>query len=275
MIKRLLTLLAIGITPAEAFQFSDFASTEGLRLNGATRVVREKVLRLVPPLPNRRGSVFTDGGVGISSFSTRFAFRIARPRGTIPDCRGKVGGDGLVFVMQARGPGALGVNAPGSIGYDGLMPSFGVEFDTYCDESRNDPNSNHIGLVANGVNTHGDLPVVPIGTRFDNGRMRYVWIDYDGATLEVRISALDARPELPQLSYGVDIPTIVGGDICCVGFTSGTSQSFGSHEVTSWEYLEEDDDDDDDDSRLAMAKLDLFDPKRTPALICRNRVIVN
>jgi hypothetical protein len=66
-----------------------------------------------------------------------------------------------------------------------------------------------------------------------------VWIDYDGNTLQVRMSAYEERPGPPDLSLAIDIPAVVGGPICCAGFTASTGEDVvGKHLLINWTYLE-------------------------------------
>src|SRR4029078_639193 len=111
------------------FLYQDFSSTAGLQLNGNGADV-SNVLRLSTASSFSSGSAFTtntvDLGVG-NSFSTYFQFRIINSGG-IGDGDG-VAADALVFVLQtvSNNVGAAG----GGIGYSGISPSLGIEFDTY------------------------------------------------------------------------------------------------------------------------------------------------
>lgn len=56
------------------------------------------------------------------------------------------GADGVVMVLQPISNNVLG--SPGSgIGFTGLSPALGIEFDTYQNPNLGDPPANHIALI--------------------------------------------------------------------------------------------------------------------------------
>src|SRR5947209_8791893 len=187
-------LLAAGSGSARAdFTYVNFASTAGLQLNGNTTTAGNE-LRLTSSAPFQSGSAFTTTAVGLAanySFSTHFKFRITRNAG-IGDGDG-TGADGLVFVIQTVSNNVGG--AGGGIGYAGINNSLGIEFDTYDNGAgAGDPNGNHVGIDLNGSVNSVATALEP--TRFNNGQIWDVWVDYNGATngLEVRWSNTGVRP---------------------------------------------------------------------------------
>lgn len=242
MLKSCLLLAALGTcATAQAFTYPDFSNIADLQLNGSSAVTREGVLRITPPQPNLAGSVFTKFGVEARGFKTSFAFRIRAAGGTPPDCVGEPGGEGLTLTMQRTEPTALGQPGPG-MGYVGIGTtsapggSIAIEFDTACEGSRNDPSSNHVAIVAGGVNIHTTLPAVDVGGRFDDGRTWYAWVEYDGTALEVRVRPRPVRPARPTIHWNVDVPLTIGGDCGCLGFTAATGTRVGRHELLNWTY---------------------------------------
>lgn len=70
------------------------------------------------------------------------------------------GADGMVFVLQQIGVNAIGINGSG-MGYQGFNNSFGIEFDTYSNNSdpntgqnMNDPLFDHVAFLRNGDVNH-------------------------------------------------------------------------------------------------------------------------
>ena len=62
------------------------------------------------------------------------------------------GADGIVFAFQQQG---TNVGSAGSgIGYGGIVPSIGVEFDTWANASMSDPPQDHVAIVKNGNVDH-------------------------------------------------------------------------------------------------------------------------
>lgn len=238
LVGLLFSVSAWGIT------YNGFADTSSLTLNGSTAVVSTSdgsVLRLTPASGGQSGSAFSSVTVNAARFSTFFKFRITEPGGQVFDCNTEPGADGLVFVVQAVSSDIGGAGQ--GIGYAGIDTSVGVEFDTWCNAGNNDPNSNHLGIDVNGSVDHAsgeDSDTITISPNFDDGKIWYAWVDYDGAVLEVRVNQSGLRPNLPSLSKSMDIPAILGNvDDAFVGFTSGTGADWGNHDVLFWEYRED------------------------------------
>jgi hypothetical protein len=232
-------LVAATTAQAATIKFGDFSDTSLLTLNGSaatTTTADGTVLRLTPASGGQSGSAFSSATINASNFSTFFSFRITDPGGTIFDCNSEPGADGIVFVAQAVSS-SIGGSGLG-IGYSGISPSVGVELDTWCNASNNDPSSNHLGIDLNGVVNHG--PGSPftanVSPNFDDGNIWYTWIDYDGATMEVRANQTGNRPLLPTLTRDLDLSSLLGQDTAYVGFTSGTGLDWGNHDILTWEY---------------------------------------
>ena len=230
---------------ATTIALNDFSDTSLLTLSGhaqtVTTVADGTVLRLTEESFNasHNGSAFSSATINASNFSTYFEFRITNPGGAI-DGLGETGADGLVFVVQSVSA-SIGGGGVG-LGYSGISPSVGVEFDTWWNGYSLDPSSNHVGINQNGA-ING--PAVNVGTDgpltdgFDNGAIWYSWIDYDGTDLEVRISQNGLRPTNAIISQPLDIATILGQSTAYVGFTSGTWASWANHDILTWEYRDE------------------------------------
>jgi hypothetical protein len=66
------------------------------------------------------------------------------------------GADGLALVFQNKDKKQLGTG--GSLGYQGISPSFSIEFDTYQNGEYNDPSGDHVGKRINGSPAHATNP---------------------------------------------------------------------------------------------------------------------
>ncbi|NCG21246.1 MAG: hypothetical protein GWP91_19740 [Rhodobacterales bacterium] len=148
------------------------------------------------------------------------------------------GYEGFVFVLQSQGASAIGSATPG-IGYEGITPSVGIEFDTY--EDGFDPSDNHIGVNVNGDSNSTLTIASPID--INNGSVYFVWIDFQvvAQTVEIFVSAANSKPASPTLTQ-VNIDLTALGASVYAGFTaaSGSYGGFGTgnnHTVRSW-YLE-------------------------------------
>jgi hypothetical protein len=231
-------LVAAAGSASAGFIYTDFSSTAGLQLNGQA-AQSGNALRLSQAAPFTSGSVFTTTAVplgNLNSFSTSFRFRITNSGG-IGDGDG-AGADGLVFVIQTVGNNVGG--AGGLIGYGGISPSVGVEFDTFDNGGGfNDPNGNHVGIDLNG--NIASVVTATEATRFNNGQVWNAWVDYNGQTnaLEVRWSPTTVRPVAAQLSSVVNLQSVLGQNTAFIGFTSGTGSGYGHHDILSWEYRDQ------------------------------------
>lgn len=160
------------------------------------------------------------------SFSAYFTFRI-----TDPNCAQGGGADGLTFIVQTDSDsvGSMG----GGIGYAGILPSVAVEFDTFKNTEFGDEDGNHIGISVDGDPESKAKVAAPFP--LSNGALYHAWVDYDGKqnTMQVRLSATDARPSTPTLSYKVDLESIMGQEVF-VGFTAATGSCWERHEISSF-----------------------------------------
>lgn len=232
--------LSFSIRSAEAQQtinFPNFCTTSAFTLNGSAATLNPNaqcVLRL-----NQNfgvGSAFLTNTFSLASdasFSTFFRFQIPNPVG-IGDADGP-GADGIVFTVQTVSNTAGG--GGGGIGYQGISPSVGVEFDTFNNGAQDQNSGNHIGLDLNGSVTSVALQAIP--GRFNDGNVWFAWVDYNGVTdvLEARVSNTATRPASPNVSTTVNLPVILGTTNAFVGFTSGTGAGGGTHEILSWDLV--------------------------------------
>ncbi|HEY8171155.1 MAG TPA: PKD domain-containing protein [Candidatus Limnocylindria bacterium] len=217
--------------------FADFGDTSLLQINGNAATAVEggaTVLRLTPAAGDQSGSAFLIDGITLeadASFSTSFEFQITGEAGGIGDGDGG-GADGLAFVVQTVSNTAGG--SGGGIGYEGIVDSIAIEFDTY---DNGEISGNHVGLDLGG--SVASVTAVDIPTRMNDGNIWYAWIDYDGATdtLEVRLDQVNVRPALATLTATVDVSTVIGATTAFVGFTSGTGAGWGNHDVRSWTFI--------------------------------------
>lgn len=202
-------------------------------------------LRLTPNQNTKAGSAFWKYRVYLGNdrpFSTHFSFNISSPGGG--------GADGIVFTMQTDSNTAG--SAGGGIGYSGIDHSLGIEFDTWQNGEFGDPDGNHIGLLVNGSVDHGDnSPPATVVSRatllgingsfgnFSDGSDFYVWIDYDGTTMEVRLSRSNTRSSSSLvLSQAIDLETYLG-QYAYVGFTAATGGANENHDIKTFYFNNE------------------------------------
>lgn len=231
--------LALGLTlasslSAQTVYFQGFSSTSGLVLNGdatTTTTTDGTVLRLAAASTSNAGSVFTTTQFSTAGFSTAFQFRLTSPGGITDGVQ--TGADGLTFVLQSEGASSLGATGAG-LGYDGIHNSVAVEFDTYLNSANSDPSTNHVGIDTGGSMI--SLATANVATRFDNGALWTAWIDYNGSTLEVRISDNGLRPTSALLAQSISISGTLDSGSAFIGFTGATGGAFENHDILNWNY---------------------------------------
>ncbi len=234
----LLVVLTLGLvgraSAASTVTFSDFtaANLGLLQLNGDTAGLNpnsDDVLRLTTNVGGQAGSAFLKDAIslaGDASFSTAFQFRISSP--------GNGGADGLVFVVQTNSNTAGG--GGGGIGYLGIDDSVGIEFDNWDNGSIDGNSANHVGINLNGIIASDPLADVSGLGQLENGNIWYAWVDYDGTTLEVRLSTTSTRPGSALLTKTVDLVNVLGTTVAFIGFTSGTGGANAKHDILAWSF---------------------------------------
>lgn len=234
-----LALLGVGGAFAATITFTDFSDVSAFTLNGETAALGnpvffngQDVLRLLDQVVSGQGSAFLTTPVVLGSggtFSTVFQFQITDVQG-ISDGDGQ-GADGFVFVLQDQSATALGGFGNG-IGYSGISPSLGVEFDTF-----EFPNGNHVGVNLNG--SLSSVAAASVAPRLNNGAIWFAWVDYDGAQqlLQVRVSQTATRPTL-ALCHTLDLPSILGQSSAFIGFTSGSDAASQDPDIREWEFTD-------------------------------------
>lgn len=222
--------------------YNDFSSVAGLQLNG-NAAQSGSALRLTPATTGQSGSAFSTSTISLASdasFSSAFKFRITNSGGICDE--DSCGADGLVFTVQTVSSTVGG--SGGGIGYQGLLKSVGIEFDTWNNGWWDNNNGNHVGVDINGnidsvVQTNLSTGAGNVD-RMNNGAIWSAWVDYNGATdsLEVRLAQGDnaARPTSALLSYAVDLTTVLLTTDAFVGFTSGTGSAYGNHDILAWQF---------------------------------------
>ncbi|MBI4681222.1 MAG: PEP-CTERM sorting domain-containing protein [Nitrospirae bacterium] len=244
-----------------AVEYTDFSDLSAFTLNGASSTIHnenpifyngQNILRLTNSTGTGgiSGSAFLTTPVVLEpndSFNTFFQFQITQSSG-IGDSDG-IGGDGLMFVMQTESATALGTGG-GYLGYghgqpsepSSILPSIGIEFDTFYNPSPQngdpifDSNGNHAGIDINGSLV--SLASAQVSNRLNNGAIWNAWIDYNGTSdlLEVRVSEASIRPTDPLLTYTIDINSVLGSSGIYAGFTAGITSATNTHDIRTWTF---------------------------------------
>lgn len=221
-----------------SFTYSNFTSENKELTLLADAAFQEGVIRLTESSLWQIGACwYTENSIDPKvDFTTSFTFRIS-------DYWGSEGGaDGLALIlMDARLPITV-TDAGEFLGYDGIIASLAVEFDTYFNLSnQSDPNNNHVSVHSNGPNANSVNHAYALGTmlpsyEMKDGNPHTVTIDYLDQVLKIYLDEILA----PILSIDVDIDALLeleNGPVN-IGFTSATGGGTANHDILNWSFTE-------------------------------------
>ncbi len=222
--------------------FGDTINTTDLKFVNYAKTVNDS-LRLTPASSVKKGAVWHKTKQNVQDrFETIFTFRITNPGGISAE----KGADGLAFVIQNSGGGAIG-GLGNNIGYQGIRNSLAIEFDTFFNNrpphswDRDDPNENHIAVQTCGTGTNSSwhnectLDITEIDSDMSDGNVHTVKIVYTSGNLEVFLNDMTSA----VLSAEVDLSSKLDLDdgTAWVGFTSATGDAWENHDILSWSWL--------------------------------------
>ena len=127
-------------------------SVRDFLLGGTARVIDEECIQLTPDMPYVSGSAWYEDAIDLSK---PFEMVICLVLGE----KDREGADGIVFVFHpAMRTGYRGEG----MGFAGLVPSLGIEFDTYQNFHLGDPEPDHLAIMPNGRPHHALSMLGPI-----------------------------------------------------------------------------------------------------------------
>ncbi|KAF9595624.1 hypothetical protein IFM89_001497 [Coptis chinensis] len=236
----------------DEFLYSGFNALKGnISLNGVAEVENIGVVRLTNDTRRLIGRAFYPSALKFKnstngkafSFSTSFAFAI------VPEYP-KLGGHGLAFALAPSKelPGALPIqylglfNATDVGNYSNHI--FAVEFDTVQDFEFGDINDNHVGIDIDSLRSNSSAPAAyfadkssKVDLNLKSGNVILAWVDYDSVRnlVNVTLSPSSTKPELPIISYPVDLSPILL-DSMFIGFSASTGLLASSHYIFGWSF---------------------------------------
>ncbi|MEY3053404.1 MAG: hypothetical protein RLY31_3189 [Bacteroidota bacterium] len=196
-------------------------------LNGAAKQVNDSCWTLTEAVNTQAGSIWNLDKVDLSnSFQVIMELQFG--------CKDANGADGILFGFQPLST-SIGTTGEG-LGFQGVMPSLGIEFDTWQNDNLNDPSFDHIAVSRNGDLNHGGsnnlagpVQASPVGPNIEDCNWHKLRVNWDAAdqVLEVWFDC-DLR-----LSYQGDIvQDVFGGDPQVFwGFTASTGGASNLQQV--------------------------------------------
>ena len=146
------------------------SSVRDFSLGGTARVLNDECIRLTPDAEYASGSAWYEKPIDLKM---PFEITVCLVLGKNDD----LGADGIGFVFHpSRRTGYRGEG----MGFAGLFPSLGIEFDTYQNHHLADPPEDHVAIMVNGQTHHyasvdGPNPV----PNLEDGNKHLLWINWD------------------------------------------------------------------------------------------------
>ena len=200
----------------------------GYTLTGTARTSpASDCYQLTGNAPQQNGALWYDKPLRLTeSFNIEFTLNF----GTNAD-----GADGMMMILQTVGNRILG--APGSgIGFQGLRPSLGIEFDTYQNTNLGDPAEDHIAILRDGVSDHQlnslyakPVPISATSSTVKDGQDHLVRVKWTAGSRRLQVY-VDCMPRINQT---IDLVNDVFSSYKEVywGFTSSTGGAYNAHTV--------------------------------------------
>ena len=189
-------------------------------LGGSATKLNEQCIRLVPDLPYDSGSAWYKRAIDLNA---PFEMEVCLVLG----CKDEEGADGIVFVFT---PFARTGFWGEGMGFAGLRPSLGIEFDTYRNYHLADPEDDHISIMANGETHHAYSLVKPIVVpNLENCERHPLRINWNPETQLLEIY-LDNQL---RASYNYDLVKDIfrGNSGVYWGITSATGRLSNNHDI--------------------------------------------
>lgn len=200
------------------------------QLNGDAFASSDSCFVITPDQQTQSGNMWTMEKINLAE---PFDFRFRMYFGN----KDAEGADGFVFALQPLSNTIGGTG--GGLGFAGISPSFGVEFDTYQNsDDYNDPAADHVAILQNGNVSHwsatgatlaGPVDISPNSIDVEDDQFHWVRFKWNpNATLFEVYYDCEQR-----LSYQGDIiNTVFGGDsLVFWGVTGGTGLYHNRQEV--------------------------------------------
>lgn len=196
-------------------------TVEDFTMSGDTYLTEEECFRLTEEIDYSSGSIWYKNPISLlEPFSIRLSIMVG--------CQDAIGADGMVFAMTPKA-NRVGFRGEG-IGFSGLVPSVGIEIDTWLNEHLNDPVEDHVAIMLNGRVGHwNDLagPVKLPNIEDCNRHGFYVIWDPSSQTLSVQIDG----NQVIAASFDLVNKVFGGNPYVFWGVTAATGRYNNIHEV--------------------------------------------
>ena len=168
-------LCVVSFAPALRAQ----SSVQDFELGGSARILNDECIRLTPAEFYESGSAWFRNPMDLEY---PFELTVDLVLGENDD----LGADGIVFVFHPSMQ--TGYRGEG-MGFAGLYPSLGIEFDTYQNFHLGDPTFDHLAIMPHGQPHHARSLLGPIALpNLENGAKRALTISWNPGTNTLKIT---------------------------------------------------------------------------------------
>ncbi len=189
------------------------SSVKDFLLGGTARILDEECIELTPDLSYVGGSAWYKNAIDLSQPFEMIVCLVLGEKDT-------EGADGIAFVFHPsmrtgwRGEG---------MGFAGLVPSLGIEFDTYQNFHLGDPAEDHLAIMPNGRTYHGSSLLGPLKLpNLEDGQKHLLAIGWDSYRMQLLIT-LD-NVELATWDYDIVKQIFGGNPVVYWGVTAATGR---------------------------------------------------
>ncbi|PHI20427.1 hypothetical protein CEQ90_08175 [Lewinellaceae bacterium SD302] len=189
------------------------SSVQDFRLGGYAQILNDECIRLTPDVQYVSGSAWYENAIDLNS---AFELVVCLVLGEKDD----EGADGIAFVFHPSM--ATGYRGEG-MGFSGLVPSLGIEFDTYRNFHLDDPASDHVAIMPNGLPYHQASLLGPVEVpNLENGKKHLLRLSWNPLRKQLLVE-LDNEP---VADYSADLVAEIFGNNSKVfwGVTAATGR---------------------------------------------------
>ncbi len=196
-------------------------------LNGGAVSLGGDCYRLTQPIGNQLGTAWSSSLISLNdSFDLQFDIYLG--------CLDANGADGMVFGLQ---PVSTSAGNPGQgMGFGGIVPSLGVEFDTWQNTTLADPTYDHMAIVQNGNVDHntantlaGPVQIVANQNNVEDCQYHRIRITWSPNTFEMKVW-FDCDLRMAHTFATDPVQSIFSGNpMVHWGFTAATGGAVNEH----------------------------------------------
>lgn len=212
-------LLAAGLVLAPLSAQAALIDFTTLQTNGSATATATD-LSLTDGLGGEAGSAFLGAVSSHSTFSTSFKLTLTGNPNNPACCNSPIA-DGITFIVQGNGQGALGTGG-GGVGADGIGNSVGLALRSW--------DNNHATLFTNG-NVYGGAPLGNFNLG-DQDDVVLVSLSYAAGVLNYTATNISTSQVISD-SMNFDLTTL--GSNVFFGFTGGTGLGYAFQDITDWD----------------------------------------